>query len=254
MPDVKLGRILPPRLKIVTPESGAADMAEAMIEAEATDEGGGVANLALSTTTPACSRGTKPLRGQDRPQDVRGRSHPGRNRLRISASNADGSWEAEPAEVVLTYERPLAMSQLYVMAVGISRYADAHLNLNYAARDAEAVADLFQRRGQGLYEKVHVTPLLDAQATRAGIHATLRALASQTRPQDTLVLFLAGHGTRAATYYFVPHDLRRHANDLETDIREQAIPADEFYDEMATARALKRMLIFDTCTRAAPWP
>jgi hypothetical protein len=172
----------------------------------------------------------------------------GRNHLRITASTADGSWESEPAELVLTYERPLAKSRLFLVSVGVNRYADANLNLKYAVRDAEAFAELFRRRGAGLYEQVRITTLLDDQATRAGIHEVLKKVASQTRPQDTLVLFLAGHGTMVGQrYYFVPHELRRKADMLEDDIRHQAIPADELSDDLGTARALKRMLILDTC-------
>ena len=217
-------------------------MAEAMIEAEATDEGGGGANLALyHNDTRVLARGQSRSEGKTVHRTFKVALIQGRNRLRISASNADGSWEAEPAEVVLTYERPLAMSQLYVMAVGISPLC---------RRPPQSQLRRQGRRGRrGLVPEARPGPVREGPRhpaprrpgdPRRNPRACCERLASQTRPQDTLVLFLAGHGTMVGKRdYFVPHDLRRHANDLETDIREQAIPADEFYDEMATAGALQ---------------
>ena len=249
LPEVKLSQSLPPRLKIVTPEGGDVATAEVAIEVEAADQGGGVANLAIyQNGSRVLAPGQSRAEGKILHRSFTVALVEGRNHLRITASTADGSWEAEPAELVLTYERPLAKSRLYLVAVGVNRYADANLNLNYAARDARAFAELFQQRGRVLYEQVHVATLLDDQATKAGIREALKKVASQTHPQDTLVLFLAGHGTMVGQrYYFVPHELRRQASLLEDDIRHQAIPADELSDDMGTAKALKRMLIFDTC-------
>ena len=146
-------------------------------------------------------------------------------------------------------ERPLAKSQLYVVAVGINKYADANLNLEYAAKDAEALGDLFRRRGGSLYDKVHVTTLTDDKATRDGIKSALKTVAADTRPQDTLVLFMAGHGAMVGQrYYFVPHDLRRKSDLFEDDLRAQGLPADELSDYLGAAKALKRVLILDTCS------
>jgi len=249
LPEVRMSRALPPRLKIVTPQSGDVETTEARIEVDASDEGGGVANLAIyQNGARVLAPGQSRAEGKTVHRSFTVALVEGQNRLKITASTADGSWEAEPAELVLTYEKPLAKSRLFLVAIGVNRYADANLNLKYAARDAEAFAELFRRRGAGLYEWVQVTTLLDDQATRAGIHDALKRMAAETRPQDTLVLFMAGHGTMVGQrYYFVPHELRHKADVLEDDIRHQAIPADELSDDLGTAKALKRMLILDTC-------
>jgi WD40 repeat protein len=249
LPDVRISRVQPPKLKIVTPESGDVQTAEAMLEVEASDQGGGVANLAVyqngaRVLAPSQSR----AEGKTVHRSFKVALVEGRNHLRITASTADGSWEAEPAELVLTYERPLAKSRMFLMAVGVNKHADANLNLKYAAPDAQAFAELFRRRGAALYDQVKITTLLDDQATKPGIHDTLKRIAAETRPQDTLALFLAGHGTMVGQrYYFVPYELRRQASQLEDDIRRQAIPADELSDDLGSAKALKRMLILDTC-------
>jgi Caspase domain len=247
VPEVKMARAQPPQLKIATPQSGTIATAEATLDA--TDQGGGIANLAIyQNGARVLAPGQSRTDGKTIHRTFTVALVEGRNHLRITASTADGSWESEPAELVLTYERPLAKSRLFLVAVGVNRYADANLNLKYAASDAQAFAELFRRRGAALYDRVQATTLLDDKATKQSIHEALKQIAADTKPQDTLVLFLAGHGTMVGQrYYFVPHELRRQAELLEDDIRHQAIPADELSDDLGSAKALKRMLILDTC-------
>ncbi len=85
----------------------------------------------------------------------------GENRFEAYAATADGAWFSEPAVAVVRYDAP-----------------------GKKVADARSVAELFKRRGQKLYEKVHVTPLLDQAATREGVKQTLKRVAAQTRPQD----------------------------------------------------------------------
>ncbi len=249
VPEVRITRSLPPRLKIVSPQPGDVETAEVTVEVEAADQGSGVANLAIfQNGARVLAPGKSRVEGKTVYRSFTVSLVEGRNQLRITASNSDGSWEAEPAELLLNYERSLARSRLFVVAVGINRYADSNLSLTYAAPDAHAIAQLFQQRGQRLYEQVNVATLLDDQATKSGIHEALKRAAMQTRPQDTLIIFLAGHGSMVGQrYYFVPHELRRKAETLEDDIRRQAVPADAISDDLGAAKALKRVLVFDTC-------
>jgi len=179
----------------------------------------------------------------------------GENRIKATAACSDGSWESEPAEIVLRYEKPVEKSRLYLLAVGISSYANATLNLDYAANDARTLAHVFRQRGTPLYENVHAYSLVDEKATRSTIVRALEAIAAKPQPQDTLVVFLAGHGTMVGQrYYFVPHDIRREAENLVDDIRKQGLPADEISDYVGATKALKRVLIYDTCASGGALP
>jgi uncharacterized caspase-like protein len=111
------------------------------------------------------------------------------------------------------------------------------------------MANLFQRRGKALYAAVHATTLLDGKATRAAIRAALEEIAAKARPQDTLVVFLAGHGTMVGQrYYFIPHEFQRsEGKGLEQDVRTQGLAADVLGDYLAAVPALKRLLVLDTC-------
>lgn len=249
MPDVHLGKSLPPTVNIVSPAS--ADVASPIltVEVEVTDQGGGIAGMTFyQNGARVLALGEQRKDGLVLHRTFRVTLIEGENRLRVTSASSDGSWESEPAEIVLRYAKPLARSRLYLVAVGINHYADANLNLSFAAKDAQALAELFQRRGKGLYEQVHSALLLDAQATKAGIKESLKKVVSKPRPQDTFVLFLAGHGTMIGQrYYFIPHELRKQAQRLEDDIRSQGLPADELSDYLGSAAALKRILILDTC-------
>lgn len=249
LPPTEFGRAQPPLVRIVSPRSTGVFSRKVTLEVEIVDRGGGVSGLSLFQNG---ARVAAP--GQTRRQDDKVYRTfevaliEGENRLKVAAANGDGSWESEPAEIVLTFEEPLEKSELYVVAVGVNDYSDASLKLRFAAPDAGSVAELFERRGADLYENVHIARVLEAKATSENIKQAIRQAAAKSRPQDTLVLFLAGHGTMVGQrYYFVPADFRKQAERLDEDVRMQGLPADDLFDYLGTAGALKRIVIFDTC-------
>src|SRR5207249_1478388 len=135
---------------------------------------------------------------------------PGENRIEVRAASGDGSWESEPAVVVLRYQKPPERVRLHVLAVGVSRYADSALNLKYAADDARAVAEVFAKRGAALFAVPKPLTLVDADATPAKIHQAVKDIAGRAKPEDVLVVFVAGHGTALGQrFYFVPYDFQR---------------------------------------------
>ena len=56
----------------------------------------------------------------------------------VRAAGGPGSWDSEPARLTLRYEKPLEKPELYVLAVGVSHYAQAGLDLKYPDADARA--------------------------------------------------------------------------------------------------------------------
>jgi hypothetical protein len=122
---------------------------------------------------------------------------------------------SDPVEIVLKRAgaKPVT-GNLYVLAVGVSRYQHAdgqHLrNLRFPAADARAIAERFQREGKPLYEQVQARTLTDEQASLPNVRAELKWLQESVRPGqiDTVVVFLSGHGiSHEGRYYFATHDL-----------------------------------------------
>ena len=79
----------------------------------------------------------------------------------------------------------------WLMVIGIDNYL-RWPKLRTAVNDAKAVRDVLTSRYH--FDKEHLYELYDADATRGNILKTFRALATQVKPEDSLLIFYAGHG------------------------------------------------------------
>jgi WD40 repeat protein len=97
---------------------------------------------------------------------------------------------------------------LYILAVGVSRYADASRNLGFAAKDARDFTAALTTQKGGLYRDVAVKLLTDEQATRDEVVDGLEWILKQTTSRDVAMVFFAGHGVNDTlnAYYFLPHN------------------------------------------------
>ena len=252
LPATDFASKLAPAIQIVSPEqSGTVDSAQLELQVEVTDRGGGVKGpWLLQNGARVLSPGRPVAKGKIIERSFEVALVEGENRLEVCAASEDGSWESEPAVITFTYQESLPEPQLHLLVVGVNRYAQGTMNLKFAVSDAKAMAGLFQERGPALYgaNRVHVKELLDAEATADGIEKAIAEIADKARSQDTLVVFLAGHGTTVGQrYYFIPHDFESEADELEDDIRTQGLPGDVLGDWIGAVPALKRVVIFDTC-------
>jgi hypothetical protein len=91
------------------------------------------------------------------------------------------------APVVPAVDVPLG--NFHLLAIGIDLYAHWG-RLQTAARGATALAELLGRD----YGFTHITRLLNAEATRARIVDELYRLAETLTPDDSLLIYFAGHG------------------------------------------------------------
>lgn len=167
---------------------------------------------------------------------------------RISVVAVGGEGASEPAEIRLAGRaRPQpAAPRLNLMAVGISHYTAESLRLTFPAKDARDLAQVFQGQASRLYGQVSTWLLLDGEATREGVLATLRKVRAATAPDTVTLIFLSGHGftiPEESSYYFVP---------AETDFQEYAkafrvmVPSTELMAEMGRMQG-KVILMMDTC-------
>jgi uncharacterized caspase-like protein len=114
----------------------------------------------------------------------------------------------------------------YIIAVGVNEYENPQYNLKYATADARSFGEEVRRRQMqvGEFEKVEVVQLLDKDATKANILTAIKRLAGdpgppslkagpfdalkRVQPEDTVIIYYAGHGTaQAQRFYLIPHDL-----------------------------------------------
>ena len=249
VPQVEIGQSLPPIVRIIEPQQGGSvDENAVTVVVEATDEGGGIRGPWLVQNDARVHAQVESVRkGQIVRRTFQVDLVQGGNQLEFQAASADGSWESEPAVITFQYEDPLPKSDLFLVSVGINDYEGEKMDMEYAVPDALSMAGLFDDRGRELYANVHIATLIDGQATSSAILETIANAGRQARPQDTVAVFLAGHGTVVRQqYYFVPGDFQRKADSLEDDVQTQALLASQINDVLGSAKALRRMLVFDT--------
>lgn len=166
----------------------------------------------------------------------------GVNRIQVTATNRLGLRSAA-ARLQLQTEQGEEKPELYVLTVGVSKYADKTVgDLQYAAKDAADMAELWSRSEQ--YAKVHVKVLQDDQALSGSVRAAEDFLA-QAAIDDTVILSLAGHGmhdrSERGEYYFLTHD-----SDPQR-LAQTAVSDTDLMQLLGQSRARRRLMLVDSC-------
>nr|WP_316644109.1 caspase family protein [uncultured Roseateles sp.] len=132
--------------------------------------------------------------------------------------------------------------RLYLLAVGVSRYANKDYNLGLAAKDARDFSRALEQQSGVYYQQVETRLLLDEQATRANVLAGLRWLQTVTKPNDMAILFVAGHGVADAAdvYHFLPHDMK------DTQVAQTGVSETQLRGTLAAIKG-RALFFVDTC-------
>lgn len=148
-------------------------------------------------------------------------------------------------------ERPVASApagtsaapRLFLLAIGVSEYANPEYKLGLPAKDADDFSRmvLAQRSGR-LYKSVEMRVLTDKNATRKNVLDGLEWLKKNVASTDTAILFLAGHGVTQAdrSYFFLTHDA-----DLK-QLEKTALSHRQITSLITGIRG-QRLLFIDTC-------
>ncbi len=132
---------------------------------------------------------------------------------------------------------------LYVLAIGVSKYAKSDMSLIFPAKDAQDFAHAMETQQGGLYNEVKTLIITNENATKDKILEGLDWIRKQTTPKDVAMIFIAGHGmtdNRSGTYYFLPYD----ANPEK--LMATAVPAYYIRDTVASLQG-KVLLFMDAC-------
>ena len=99
-------------------------------------------------------------------------------------------------------------SNMFVLAIGISRYKDERLQLDYAAADAEALSAELQSRSGTFFKQVQMRRLVDQAASKDDILRGLDWLRSSATQHDLAVITVACHGKTDSDgdFYVLPFD------------------------------------------------
>jgi hypothetical protein len=169
---------------------------------------------------------------------------PGVKRFEVAATNragVEGNRKAGSANLT----GPAGDAALYILAVGVESYRDPKLKLANSGSDAQGVAQEIATRAKPLFKRgVFPTVIKDRDASLAGIEQSFAKIKAQLQPQDTLVLFLAGHGEApiAKGYTFLPWDFQRGApGDAGEGLSESRLR------KLLEQAPSKTLLLLDTC-------
>jgi hypothetical protein len=133
----------------------------------------------------------------------------------------------------------------YGLVIGIDHYHDERLNLRCAVSDAQAIYNLMIDPECGLFNKQHVTLLLDDMATREQTWRALAGLRKKATSNDTVWIYYAGHGApEADDFYWVPYD-----GDVD-DLYSTGLSRRELNHVLGDLKA-ERIVVFMDCCHAA---
>ncbi len=168
----------------------------------------------------------------------------GENEVSIAAFNKDNSVQSYMQTIKFTATIKTEDPHLYMLSIGIDQYKDSTINLKYAVKDARDIQEKILKQAATLYrpQNIHYELLTDNHATKANIIVKITELSGKIKPQDSFILFAAGHGVLLQNQYYM---LTGEYDGRGTDTN--LISSNEIVDISKKIKSLSQLLIFDTC-------
>jgi MYXO-CTERM domain-containing protein len=213
----------------------------ATVTFEATAHGAALASYHLFVNeVPVLGLGGAPLAGDHQQTTAQVELTPGRNRIEISARSVDGVESLREYRTVELDQK--ARPDLYVLAFGVSHYKNPAYDLSYAHKDAIDLASVLASMEGRSYGQVFTRLLTDGEVTVDALREA-KARLSQARPEDVLVVQVAGHGMydRDSEYYFLTHEV-----DL-TRLAQTAAPFELIEELVQDVPPRQKLLLLDAC-------
>ena len=248
--EVPVAKIFPPVVNILSPKDGSK-VSATEIEVEfsiRSPSAEPVTRVRVLVDGRPIERGLE-IKQTEKDQDIRTTKVTIPEKDAEIAIIAENKYAAsEPARVTLKWsgkvkeDEFIIKPKLYVLSIGVSKYEDKNLTLEFAAKDAKDFAESLLKQKGGLYRDVVVKVLTDEKATRDEIIDGFDWISKETTSKDVAIIFLAGHGVneRGGVYYFLP------VNANVDRLRRTAVPFTEMKNTVASM-AGKTILFIDTC-------
>jgi WD40 repeat protein len=189
----------------------------------------------------------------------------GKNTIMVTALNEIGWSKAQDGTLTLTNESAGKLDKrgtLYILAVGVTKYPGIadwcrpknNCDLNYTGQDAMAFAEMAERQLGPLHNKtvrrVLVNGGSDADAPTAAHIIDALGILSDATANDTVAVFLAGHGVEdGPNYRFISTD----AAGAGDKIRASSIVPWYAIEEAIDQAKGRRLLFIDTCHSAGAY-
>ncbi len=210
-----VAQMLPPVVEIVSPADGSdvttSNISVRYVVRSASGEPLTDVKVLVDGRPASAARGAEPAPPTGDALEAKVRIPPHDTEVSVIAINRFAA--STPATVHLHWRGTATDTfeikpKLYVLAIGVSQYADPSLQLHYAAKDAQDFAAAVEKQKGGLYRDVQVRLLTDDKANRDDVLDGLEWIRTETTNLDVAMVLLSGHGVndRSGVYYFLPHD------------------------------------------------
>ena len=176
----------------------------------------------------------------------------GENLITAVVVNADRT-ESIPSKLVVHYDGVAALTDLYILTVGINTYKNPQYNLDYAVNDATSFASAIAIGADSLFNSVVQYSIHNDLATKENISKTIQEIKTKIGTEDVFIFYYAGHGVMSyekvpedSDFFIVTHDVTNLYGETES-LRQKAISATELMNFSMEISAEKQLFILDAC-------
>lgn len=127
----------------------------------------------------------------------------GKNEIQVFAINNKGGQSL--IQTINVPHQATHQPELYIIGIGVGKYRDSTMNLEFADKDAEDIVKLFSSQ-KAYFGDIHTKLLLNEEVSVTSVKA-LREWLLQTKPDDQVILFYGSHGylNKSYEYYLTTH-------------------------------------------------
>ena len=258
--NISEGFQLPPLMKI-----SAASLSESnktkinnriLVIVEAVDQGGGVDEIRLYHNDKAVS--DMYIKSSIRQEDKEKRQV---KKYELDLVDGNNSFmavgfsknriESIPVKTSTEYSLPLehVETKLHLVSIGINKYKNPAFDLNFAVTDAKGVLQGITENQSKVFDVYNYYELYDGEANKSAILDVFNSL-TNLPPQDTVILYLAGHGNIYNNqWYFIPYDLYNPNN--YDNLVKKGISSLQLQNMITDIGARKVVLLIDCCKAGA---
>ena len=196
---------------------------------------------------------------------------PGNNAFRALAINSQRT-ESKPDEMVVVYASnnnsptpaPSVIinnsvvdaidknATLHLMVVGIDKYQNKAMQLNYAMADARAFKSAIEKDAATVISNIKTYLVYDDDANKAGITNAFSNVQKNAKLQDVFVFYYAGHGViseKNKEFYLVPNDVTDLKN-ADAALQQNGIASKLLQQYAIDIPAQKQLFVLDACQSA----
>ena len=174
----------------------------------------------------------------------------GENQIRAIAFNTENTMQSSEAlhNINANYSKTHKPS-IYALVVGIDKYKNPNLSLNYSVADAQLFKQTIEQETKGLFDSVNVTLLTTMNETKKDRLIEEFNKMSKLKPNDMFIFYVASHGTvDDGMYYLITSNV---GSTSTRKLKQNALSQDDIKNLIANIPTTKKFIVLDTCNSGA---